>query len=53
MEEGIRIHKVSNMMKEKTLLLLLDFIFKKEKTKTNVLKVVYMGKLFHAGQVSM
>lgn len=36
------------MMKEKTLLLLLDFIFKKEKTKTNILKVEYMGKLFHA-----
>lgn len=44
MEEGIRIHKLSNMMKEKTLLLLFDFIFKKERTKKHILKVVYMWK---------
>jgi len=39
MEEGRRIHKLSNMMKEKTLLLLFDFIFKKERTKKYILKV--------------
>lgn len=54
MEEGIRIHKLSNMMKEKTLLLLLfDFIFKKERTKNHILKVVYMWKVFHAEEVSI
>lgn len=53
MEEGIRIHKLSNMMKEKTLLLLFGFTFKKERTKKYVLKVVYMWKLFRAEQVFM
>lgn len=48
MEEGIRIHKLSNMMKEKSLLLLFYFIFKKKRTKEYILKVVYMLKLFHA-----
>lgn len=41
MEEGISIQKLSNMMKEKTLLLLFDFIFKKESAKKYILKVVY------------
>lgn len=40
-------------MKEKTLLLLFDYIFKKERTKKYILKVVYMCKLFHAIQVSV
>lgn len=53
MEEGIRIHKLSNMMKEKTLLLLFDFIFKKERTKEYILKVVYVCKLLHAKRVSI
>lgn len=40
-------------MKEKTLLLLFDYIFKKERTEKYILKVVYMCKLFHAKQVSV
>lgn len=48
MEEGISIQKLSNMMKEKTLLLLFDFIFKKESAKKYILKVVYTWNLLYA-----